>query len=273
MRRQKTAAAMMFIVLFLAPAISFGARIDSMPGSGTGSEEITDSQGDAITSQGQGSDAAIGQNSSQEQAGQDTGQGDTLQEEEQDRDRLQDGTGDQEQTRERLQEEIGEGNGAQIQNQNQEENQIELEKSTEKKSERSINRRNQIANAMQEMEKIAANNGETGAQLKVMAQNQNNDQDSIENSLEKAQDRNSVIKFLIGPNYGKLNEVEEKIQEQENRIQQMQQLANQLENEGDAQKVMEQIKVMNEVKAELEQELEVERRGFSLFGWLFKWIS
>lgn len=171
--------------------------------------------------------------------------------------------------------------GEENKNQNKEQVQTEtrsgqsedFDQSAEGKNQRSLSRRSQVANAVQEMERIASQNPEIGEQIRTVAQNQNSNQDSIEDSVQKVQNRNKIVKFLIGPDYGKINEIESKLQEQQQRIQEMNQLANQLVNEGDSEALKQQIAVMEGVAEEISKELQNEQSGVSILGWLFKWFA
>lgn len=167
---------------------------------------------------------------------------------------------------------LGEQNKNKIQEQTQIQTQ-QLGQDPEEKNQRSLNRRSQVANAVQEMERIAGQNPGLGEQIRTIAQSQNSNQDAIEDSVQKVQNRNRVVKFLIGPDYGKINEIESKLQEQQQKIQEMNQIASQLENEGDSDALRQQIAIMEDVADEINQELENEQSTTSLFGWLFKWFA
>lgn len=142
----------------------------------------------------------------------------------------------------------------------------------EEKNQRSQERKSQVALAVQEMQRIAANNQGIGEQVRIVAQNQKDTQDAAEKSLVEAQSRNSIVKFFIGANYGKLKETQAKLDEQNLKIQEMQKLSAQVSNEGDKQALMEQISVMEQIRQETLKEIESEEKGFSLLGWAFKWF-
>lgn len=147
-----------------------------------------------------------------------------------------------------------------------------LGQSEEEKSQRSLERRSQVAAAIMEMERIGDANQGIGEQVRVIAQSQNEGQDKVETTLQTVQNRNKVVKFLVGPDYKKIKDIESELEVQQTRIQEMVKLANKLENEGDAQVMMEQIALLQDVEDQIRQELENEQAGVSLFGWLFRWL-
>jgi hypothetical protein len=165
--------------------------------------------------------------------------------------------------------------GSANQNQNKvQNNQGEvLGQSKEEKNQRSLERRSQVAVAIMEMERIGDSNQGIGEQVRVIAQSQNEGQDRVETTLQTVQNRNRVVKFLVGPDYKKIKDIEAELETQQTRIQEMVRLANQLENEGDAQAMMEQIALLQDVEDQIRQELENEQVGVSLFGWLFRWFA
>lgn len=148
----------------------------------------------------------------------------------------------------------------------------EMGKSPEEKNQRSLERRSQVAKAIMEMERIGDSNQGIGEQVRIIAQSQNEGQDRVETSLQTVQNRNRVVRFLLGPDYKKIKDIEAELGIQQTRIQEMIKLANQLDNEGEAQAMMEQIALLQDIEDQVRQELENEQTGLSLFGWLFKWL-
>ena len=134
-------------------------------------------------------------------------------------------------------------------------------------------RRSRVANAIQEMLAIAERNSDIGQQIRTIAQNQNQEQEEMEGALQVTKKRSGVIKFLIGPNYKELKKVETRLENHKNRLEELKGLRNQLEDNTDAEVLTQQIQIMEQIGAELENEVNKEKQGISLFGWLFRWIS
>ena len=134
-------------------------------------------------------------------------------------------------------------------------------------------RRSRVANAVQEMLAVADRNPVIGQQVRTVAQNQSQEQGEMEGALQVAKKRNGVVKFLIGPNYKELKKVENRLENCKNYLKELEALRDQLGDSADAEILTQQIRSMEQIGAELENEANQEKNGMSLFGWLFKWMA
>lgn len=190
------------------------------------------------------------------------------------------GTQIQQQTQQKLQD--GTGTGNQVQNQNQVKNQDEdgqLQNSQQQGPQNkngtatATQRKSQVANAVQEMLRVADRNGGIGQQVKTIAQTQTQNQEKLEASLQKVQRRGGFAKFFVGPNYGEINNAKKILEQNKEQIKQLNQVKNQLANQGDQQTLAEQIKTLEQANLEIENSLGTAQKGFSLFGWIFRLFS
>ena len=163
--------------------------------------------------------------------------------------------------------------------QTQEQNAVQTQDNTSSKTNQgkgkstSEQRRSEVADAVQAMLQVADRNGGIGQQVKVIAQNQNQNQIKLEKNVEKIQDRGRFAKFFIGPNYREIKNAQKTLEQNREQIRQMNQLRTQLSNESDQQQLAEQIKVLEQANQEIETLLTDAQGGFSLFGWLNKLVS
>ncbi|MBU1558074.1 hypothetical protein KKC45_03870, partial [Patescibacteria group bacterium] len=134
-------------------------------------------------------------------------------------------------------------------------------------------RRSRIANSVQEMEMIATRNQGVEEQIRVIAQNQNQIQEDVEEALQTAQKRGGFAKFFVGPNYGQLKDIETRLENHTQNLAELKNLREQIMISADKELIDQQIAVMEKVKAELEEAVNQEKKGFSLFGWLNRIIS
>ena len=190
----------------------------------------------------------------------DSGNGEQIQQQDQIRDqqKLQDGTGDssdQQQDRIRTQD------------------QEHVQNAGEVGSEKASQNKSDVANAVQQMIQIADKNQGIGAQIKVIAQNQVQNQESLKTNLEKIQSRSGLAKFLIGPDYGQIKNAEKTIEQNREQIKQLNQIKSQITNQGDQQILTEQIKILEQANQEAQNSLNAAQGGFSLLGWLFKMFA
>lgn len=160
---------------------------------------------------------------------------------------------------------------AQIQNQNQVRAQVHV--GTDNNTATSAQRRSQVANAVQAMLLVADRTGGIGEQVRVIARNQNQNQEEINASLNKVQNRNKTAKFFIGANYKELNNAQKLLEQNKVQLQKLMELKAEIQNEGDLQVLENQIQLLNQVNAQIQNELNSENQGFSLLGWLFKRFS
>ena len=131
-------------------------------------------------------------------------------------------------------------------------------------------RRSQVANAVQEMLQVAERNGGIGQQVKTIAQAQNQNQEKLETSLQKIQNRNGFTKFFIGPNYGEINNAKKILEQNREQAEQLNQLKNQLSNQGDEQILTEQLQLLEQANLEIKNSLNSSEKDFSLLGWMFR---
>lgn len=131
-------------------------------------------------------------------------------------------------------------------------------------------RRSRVANSIQEMERIATRNQGIGEQVRIIAQSQNQNQEEAENLLVKAQERGKFTKFFIGPNYSKLKDTQEKLENCKQNLVELKELKEQVQVQVDQDLLNEQIEIMEQVIQEMTDEVVEEEKGFTLFGWLVK---
>lgn len=165
-------------------------------------------------------------------------------------------------------------NQNQVQNQGQEKSVQTKEKEGDKEpNAMALQRRSEVANAVQLMLQVADREGGIGEQVRVIAQNQNKNQEEIENNLEEVENRGEVAKFLIGPNYGQIKNTEKLLEQNRLHISQLNEIKTQLTNEDDIEIIADQIEVLEQANVQIENALENEEKSFSLFGWMFKLLS
>lgn len=168
---------------------------------------------------------------------------------------------------------MNQGENTQIQT--QEQNTIQTQDGAKNKDNSGLGeqRRSQVANAIQAMLQIAERSGGIGQQVKVIAQNQNQNQIKLEKNIEKIQTRSGFAKFFIGPNYGEIKDAQKTLEQNREQVRQMNQVSIQLENVGDQQQLTEQIRILEQANQEIEVLIAGAQKGFSLFGWLNRLAS
>ncbi|MDD4289802.1 MAG: hypothetical protein PHH83_00815 [Patescibacteria group bacterium] len=131
-------------------------------------------------------------------------------------------------------------------------------------------RRSMVANAVQEMLQLAERNQGIGQQIKLIAQNQNQNQEKLELGLERVQNRNKFVRFFFGLNYKEINNVNKILQQNKEKLHELNQINNELINQEDLNKLQEQIQNLEQTNLQVENSLKNVEGGFSLFGWFSK---
>lgn len=140
-------------------------------------------------------------------------------------------------------------------------------------SERSQERRSEVANAVHELLQVADRTGGIGEQIRIIAQNQNKTQEDLENSLVKIESRSKFTKFFIGPNYSEISRGLKLLEQNLEQIKELDKIKTKLMNETDKQNIALQIQNLEKVNEELKNSLGIAKKGFSLFGWISRIFS
>jgi hypothetical protein len=121
--------------------------------------------------------------------------------------------------------------------------------------------------------RLYTQNQSLSVQIRTTAQEQIRSEDKINQSLDKAESRTEFAKFFIGPNYKQLKTVKQEMEQNRLRVQQLNQIMSQIANTSDQTELASQIKILEAQNTNLEEQLNQDTKGFSLFGWLSKIIS
>ena len=149
-------------------------------------------------------------------------------------------------------------------------NSISSEKGNDSSIKVSEQRRSIVANAVQEMIKVAERNGGVGQEIKAIAQTQTQNQEKLEIGIQKIQGRSGFAKFFIGPNYNEIKNSQKLLEQSKKQIQELDQLRTQVVNQRDQLQIVEQIQLLKQANQQIETSLNEAQKGFSLFGWIFR---
>jgi hypothetical protein len=155
--------------------------------------------------------------------------------------------------------------GYQVQNQVKTQNQGE-------ESQLQVNTQEQmgtVAAQVQDLLKVRTTGG-VGEQVRQIAQEQNEAQNQIQKELGNVEGRKGFLKSLIGPDYQALKNMQKQMEQNQLRIQQLEQLQNQLANQSDIAMIQETIQALTEQNITLQDRVNLEERSGGMFGWLFK---
>lgn len=134
-------------------------------------------------------------------------------------------------------------------------------------------RRSRVADAVREMLQVADRSGGIGQQVRDIARAQIQGHEGLEANLERIRGRSGLARFFFGPNYGEINSAQRALETNREQVRELNRAQGQVVDQGEAQELAQQIRVLEEVNLEIEGSLEGERKGFSLFGWIFRAFS
>lgn len=137
--------------------------------------------------------------------------------------------------------------------------------------------RSTVANFVQNLLFIAdrntsgseTNNG-IGDQVRVIAQEQNEDKDIVANEIEQIENRNPIKTFLIGSDYKNLGALRSEMVKTRNHIDQLKRLVDDATTGEDVSGLQDQLKVLEEEQTKINDFITANEGKFSLFGWFVK---
>jgi len=157
-----------------------------------------------------------------------------------------------------------EGTGSQVQNQNQEQTQTQSGQiNTEQ-------HRNTVSNFVQSLNDIADGEAGIGQQVRSIAQQQNQSVSTAIQAMEKVQARSKVKTFFFGTDYKNLGTLRSEMVQTRNRLEQLNGLMENVQNEGDQTELQNQIQTLEQEQTKIESFIKAQEGRFSLFGWLVK---
>lgn len=131
--------------------------------------------------------------------------------------------------------------------------------------------RSAVANFVQGLLQVAnREGGGIGEQVKVIAQQQNDSEKTTTQAIEKVEKRNKIKTFLFGSDYKNLGALRSEMVHTRNRLEQLNRLMENIENEGDRTEIQNRIQELEQERTRIENFIKAQEGKFSLFGWLLK---
>lgn len=109
-----------------------------------------------------------------------------------------------------------------------------------------------------------------GEQIREIAQQHGQSVEKIAEDEDTLSQRSGVLKFLIGPDYAAIDEINQQMEQIRNQVRELNQIRTQLQNEGDQTELQNQIQILELQLNSFQNSLNSQEEVFSLFGWLAK---
>lgn len=165
------------------------------------------------------------------------------------------------------------GEETQIQNQNEfaeQEGELNQVKGGVNRSENAKAKMSAVATKVQELLNNPDLEGGIGPQIREFAQAQHQVQNELESTQVRVQNRNQLMRVVLGPDYKALKEMEQLHQRNEIRIQTLTELANQVTDEQELNEITETVQLLTEQNTALAAQIADEEARPGILGWFFK---
>ncbi len=127
----------------------------------------------------------------------------------------------------------------------------------------------EVAKQVQALLQVRTTGG-IGQQVREIAQAQNQAQIQIQAQLDKLESKGKLARFLTGTNFEAVKGLQQQIDANQLRIQELTKLATQLTNQSDIASVQATIQALIQENVSLQDRIAAEVQTRSLFGWLFR---
>lgn len=127
----------------------------------------------------------------------------------------------------------------------------------------------EVAKQVQALLQVRTTGG-IGQQVKVIAQAQNQAQTQIQAQLDKLESKGKLARFLTGTDYQAVKSLQQQIEANQLRIQELTTLSTQLTNQSDITAVQSTIQALIQENTSLQDKIAAELQTRSLFGWLVR---
>lgn len=116
--------------------------------------------------------------------------------------------------------------------------------------------------------------GGIGDKVRKIAREQKKANEEIDQQLGKVEARQGLMRFILGPHHSALDQIEQQQEKNQQRIEQLSQLKEQVDNEAEATQIQETVQAIKQENLALAEQVRQARTGFSLFGWFGRmWTS
>lgn len=127
--------------------------------------------------------------------------------------------------------------------------------------------RSAVATFVKSLLSVADRQGGIGAEVRIVAQSQNDSASTTIKAIEKVEERGSLRTFLFGSDYKNLGVIRSQIATIGKNIEKLKTLLEKTLGTTDKAEISAQIKVLEDQKTKLDAYVEANEDVFSLFGW------
>ena len=132
-----------------------------------------------------------------------------------------------------------------------------------------------VAQTVDDLLYVASVEGENGIGKKVreIARAQRDSAEQVDGLIDDAQSRSGFSEFILGPKYGDLKAIEKQVADNQARIDDLKQSANELEDTDLKEVVQEHVDVLTEENVKLQSFVSGKEKQKGIFGWVFRLLQ
>jgi len=138
------------------------------------------------------------------------------------------------------------------------------------KSDNADSHRSVVAAFVQGLLNVADREGGIGAEVRVIAQEQNDSASTTVEAMAELEERGGLKTFLIGTDYKSAGVIRSELAKTDNQIERLKKLVSRATSEADKAELNVQIESLVESQVEIENFVELHESKFSLLGWFVK---
>lgn len=127
-----------------------------------------------------------------------------------------------------------------------------------------------------EMERLMereGDGGEVGNQLRTVAREQLKIQEQTRTQLYNLGSRSKLASMVLGPNYAVMKVLQLHMEQNQERVRELQVLQSQLQNQSDIEMIRSAVSSIIEQNAQIREQVRIEEQRKGLFGWLMKLLA
>jgi hypothetical protein len=185
----------------------------------------------------------------------------------------QSGTGAQAGATTQTQQQLQDGTGTGAQNQVQNQGEVQGQVQAKQGEINAVQYRSVVAGAVENLLQVADRQGGIGQQVRAIAQQQNQSAETAVQAMEKVQTRSKVKTFFVGTDYKNLGTLRSEMVQTQNRLNQLNSLMTNVQNEGDKTELQTQIQTLEQEQTKIESFVKAQEGKFSLFGWVARMFN
>lgn len=130
--------------------------------------------------------------------------------------------------------------------------------------------RSTVATFVRNLLDVADREGGIGAEIRVIAQEQNDSASTSAEAIAKVESRNALTTILFGSDYKNLGVLRSELATTTNHIERLKNLLDKTTNEADKAELSAQIQGLEDSKVRVDAFVQAHENAFSFFGWFIK---